>query len=387
MPFDSEHFTGPALELVRLSVCAAIGFGSPATRRQNRRIADRLIRDMVRLRQVVEKSGWVPMPPPGAFVYIPTPNRGLTEADGPAWRMAVQQTIADLVAACRKMVRRCWELAPDLPANGSDEGTIQKYNAAAQRALEESCASEAEVGDLTQRLWRFGQQARLFPLTTSQEAAPSAMVTDPDDARREQEAHNRFQLKGGTWHVRFEEDGEGGGFSDRPDSVLRHLARLLAEPNRHFRAQDFYPPPPGGAPLPHYGRDASSDDRAVKEYEDELKQLAQEIKEADDAHDTETAGRLREELERLADHLEGEKAARRCGHEKQCGTLSPEKKADQAIRVGLERLKKKFRDKGLPKLADHLDKYLDNGDGEWWYAPPPTTAPWHVIRPDTSSKN
>jgi hypothetical protein len=182
MPFDLALFTGPALELVRLSQGAAIGFGSPATLRENRRIADGLIRAMVRLRQVVEKSGWVPMPPPGASVSIPTPNHGWTEADGQAWRMVVQQTIADLVAACRKMVRRCWELAPDPPANGSDEGTIQKYNAAAQRALEEHRASEAEVGELTQRLWNFGQQARFFPPTieTPTPGPAGAQALNPD---------------------------------------------------------------------------------------------------------------------------------------------------------------------------------------------------------------
>ena len=51
------------------------------------------------------------------------------------------------------------------------------------------------------------------------------------------------------------------------------------------------------------------------------------------------------------------------------------------MRVGLDRLRKKFSEKGMPKLAEHLDKYLDNASGEWWYAPPPDTSRWHVTHP------
>ncbi len=201
------------------------------------------------------------------------------------------------------------------------------------------------------------------------------------------EAVNGLHLDGTVWHVRFEENAEASTFGDRSGSVFRHLARLLAEPNRRFQALEFYPPPPGAVPLPDYGRDASADDRALKEAERKLNQLAQEIKEADDAHDTETAERLKKEFNDLMKHVVVEKGARRRGHKKQCGSTSPKGKADQALRVGLERAKKRFREKGMPKLADHLDKYLNNSDGEWYYTPPPESFPWHVILPDTSSEN
>jgi hypothetical protein len=185
-----------------------------------------------------------------------------------------------------------------------------------------------------------------------------------------------------VWRVCYEENAEAGAFADRSDSVLRHLARLLAEPNRRFHALDFYPPPSGAAPLPHLGRDASSDDEAIKKYEDELGRLAQEIKEAEDAHDAETAAKHRAQFDALTAHVNEEKAARRCGREKRCGTPSSPEQADQALRVGMERAKKRIRDKGLPKLADHLDQYLDNSGGEWWYALPPETSPWQVSRLD-----
>jgi hypothetical protein len=51
---------------------------------------------------------------------------------------------------------------------------------------------------------------------------------------------NLLQLDGGIWRVRFEK--ETGCFPDRSDSVLYHLARLLAEPNRRFDALEFHPP-------------------------------------------------------------------------------------------------------------------------------------------------
>lgn len=192
---------------------------------------------------------------------------------------------------------------------------------------------------------------------------------------------NVLKLSGSVWQVRFGE--EVGNFQDRPDSVLRHLARLLDEPNRHFSAAEFYPPPPGAAPLPYQGRDESSDPQALKDYEKRVRELVQEIKEADDAHDTETADKLRKEFDALTEHLNGEMGAKKRGHKKKCGTLSPEEKADQSLRVGLDRLNKRFRKGGMPKLADHLDKYLDNGGCEWWYIPPPGASPWRVTRPDS----
>jgi hypothetical protein len=217
-------------------------------------------------------------------------------------------------------------------------------------------------------VWAAHAEARREGRLERQVAAPAA------------EPANVMRLAGEVWHLLYGD--EAGDFQDRQGSPLHHLARLLAEPNRRFAALEFYPPPKGTAPLPHLGRDDSSDDQALKEGEEELLRLAREIKEADDAHDTETAAKLREKFDRLTEHVESEKAARKRGHRRKCGTPSPGEKADQALRVGLEKLKGRFRTKGLPKLADHLDKYLGNSGCVWWYAPSPDTSPWQVTRPD-----
>ncbi len=144
-------------------------------------------------------------------------------------------------------------------------------------------------------------------------------------------AVNIFQLESTVWSVRYENDEKVGHFSNRPDSVFKHLARLLAEPNRRFRALDFYPPPPGAARLPHMGRDASSDEQSMEKYKKELERLASEIKEADDALDTDTANRARAQFNPLSDHVENEMAARKKGHKNQCGTKLSPGKADQAL--------------------------------------------------------
>jgi hypothetical protein len=116
----------------------------------------------------------------------------------------------------------------------------------------------------------------------------------------------------------------------------------------------------------------------MKDYEERLTELADEIKEADSDHDAELAGKLREEFNALTNHLNGEKGARRRGRKKRCGTPPAVEKADQALRVGLGKLTTRFRKKGLPGLADHLENHIGNAGGEWWYAPPPDTALWQV---------
>jgi hypothetical protein len=194
------------------------------------------------------------------------------------------------------------------------------------------------------------------------------------------ETGNFLRWERATWRIRYEDNQ--ATFPDRADSVLRHLARLLAEPNRRFSAVDFYPPPAGKAPLPFLGHDESSDSQAMQEYERELRHLAQEIKDARDAHDAEMADKLRKQFDDLSQRVQAEKSARKRGHKKRCGAPSSIEKANQTLRMGFNRLYERFRKKGLEKLADHLEKHISTEDGEWFYAPPPETPPWQVTRPE-----
>jgi hypothetical protein len=219
------------------------------------------------------------------------------------------------------------------------------------------------------------QRPSLRPQETSGQLPLHA--TEPATPPRE----NSVRLEAAVWQVRYQE-GETGNFPDRADSVFRHLLRMLPEPNRHFGALMFYPTPAGAAPLPQFGQDASSDDESLGQCRKKLAELIQEIKDAEDAHDAEAAGRLREEFDFLTKHLRAEDGPRRRGHRRLCGTPGPAKQADQALRMGFSRLRKRLQERGLRKLAEHLQEYLRNEGGEWWYAPSPGTLPWHVTRPD-----
>jgi hypothetical protein len=218
-------------------------------------------------------------------------------------------------------------------------------------------------------------------------AKPPA-ASDPGLPMPELQTHtqNVFQLDGGAWRVGYRDGNESGTFTDRKNSVERRLARMLAEPNRRFCALDFYPPPSGVMAIPKSNRDESSDSLALQQEKKRLTQLVIEIQEAEAAQDTEEAEKLRDEFEKLTKHCKSEMKSRKQGHKKRCGTLSPPEKADQAIRVGLERLKNRLKSRGLPKLADHLDKFINNSSGEWQYAPPPGTSQWNVIFPKTTSE-
>jgi tetratricopeptide (TPR) repeat protein len=87
------------------------------------------------------------------------------------------------------------------------------------------------------------------------------------------------------------------------DSVgLRHLARLVAEPGREFHAMDLASPERIGF---HQAGDAGQilDERAKAEYRERLRELAQEIDEADAWSDPERAAKARREVDMLTQQL------------------------------------------------------------------------------------
>jgi hypothetical protein len=172
MPLDLRHFSTPALEIINLAKGAAIGFGSPASLRAKRRDADNYVRDLERLaQQVFEVPSGLPSPPPGVDLFVPASDRSWRQADAATWRLALGQTIRDLVASCREMVQRCWELGPVPLSAAADQEAVCRYNEAVQRAHEECQSYEAELNGLIQRLWNFGQQMERFPRPGDQIAA------------------------------------------------------------------------------------------------------------------------------------------------------------------------------------------------------------------------
>jgi hypothetical protein len=197
----------------------------------------------------------------------------------------------------------------------------------------------------------------------------------------EEQAVNSLLLDGQMWSVCFGD--EDSTFPDREDSGLRHLARLFAEPNRRFSPADFYPPPPGQAPIPNMGRDNRSDGQAMSAYERDLFRLARDIQEAEKDGDFETAAKLRTEFGQLSEHVESEKAAMKGKHRKQTGSLSPDEKASQSLRMAVNRAIERFRGKGMPNLAEHIKSFVSITIDVVMYAPPPGALLWEVTHPST----
>jgi hypothetical protein len=248
------------------------------------------------------------------------------------------------------------------------------------------------VGEVLRDVGRHWNELSLAGVTDERryndlhEAAAQAYrnLLDEIDGKRptgKARAGNLLELTGQVWHIWYKDRDEAGDFKDQANGVMRDLARLLAEPDRRFGAQEFHPPPSVAAPLLHFGRDDASDEEAINSYREEMIRLVREIKGADDAHDTDEAERLREEFRVLEQRVTADTGRR--GRKRRCGTLAPLEKADQNLRMKFKNLKARLRAKGMPKLADHLDKCLGNSGCEWWYMPTPGTSAWHVSRPDS----
>jgi hypothetical protein len=233
-------------------------------------------------------------------------------------------------------------------------------------------------------------EADLFTASVEALRLLRQQLGDPKLLKNTTLATNFLRLSGEVWEVRYGDADEGGNFPDRSDSAFRHLARLFPEPNRDFKSLEFFPPPPGRPSLPHLGRDNRSDDQAddqaLAEVREQMEEVLEEMRKAEKASNAKEATEKEKEFRALAARAEKMKKARRHGRRKKCGTASPEEKADHNLRVGFKRLKNRLRDKGLEKLADHLDASFSCQGGVWRYTPPPDTSPWQVTVPDQPAK-
>ena len=134
--------------------------------------------------------------------------------------------------------------------------------------------------------------------------ALAGLEADPDEGRAEavaasghaETAAATFRQDGDVWTLAF--DGlsvqltHQKGFSD--------LARLLARPGVEMHCLELADRPAetgGDAPV--------LDERARREMQARVRELQQEIDEADAAHDLARAERAREELDRIVEHLSG----------------------------------------------------------------------------------
>ena len=104
---------------------------------------------------------------------------------------------------------------------------------------------------------------------------------------------NRFSQEAGLWSVSF-----GGRQAQLPDLKGYHdLTRLLAQPRQPIHCTELM-----GAQTLQSGQ-AVFDEKAKAAYQKRILELHQEMEEAETAHESERLGALREEYDRLIEHL------------------------------------------------------------------------------------
>jgi tetratricopeptide (TPR) repeat protein len=107
---------------------------------------------------------------------------------------------------------------------------------------------------------------------------------------------NELRRDGDVWHIRF----AGTTTIVKHSKGMADLAALLAAPGREFHVSELEPVPRGA--LAGDGGEAI-DRTAINAYRRRLEELAEELDDADAAHDLGRAGRARTEYDALVDEL------------------------------------------------------------------------------------
>jgi hypothetical protein len=178
--------------------------------------------------------------------------------------------------------------------------------------------------------------------------------------------------------VRF--DDEQASYQARKDSAFNYLTKLFAIPGKKLDVNTLRGQP-ASEPIPDRattaGEEDASDEEAIVTEEAEMRRLALEIQEAGAANDTETAERLRQQFDALAEHVRGEKGPRGRKKKEKLGPKSPAERAHHAIAKSLRDLRERLRPK-MPKLAAHLDDALKMESPHIGYFPSADAPTWAI---------
>jgi non-specific serine/threonine protein kinase len=182
-----------------------------------------------------------------------------------------------------------------------------------------------------------------------------------------------FRLEGEFWTIAF----NGSSFALSDAKGLRYIHRLLQTPGMEVHVLELervvMPSPASprnaGAPPDTLTPQPILDDRAIASFRARIKELQEEIEEAERNNDHERASRAREELEALTAEIQrtirpGDKS-RDFTDETQRARVN----VQRAIRGAVERV----RDHD-PSLGHHLDHDITTGT-YCVYAPDPSSAP------------
>lgn len=183
----------------------------------------------------------------------------------------------------------------------------------------------------------------------------AGLADDPDDGRPEARprpvAHQpggaRFQPSGGTWALMFD------GFSVQltAQKGFADIARLLQQPGVEIHCLELADrPAEPGEETPVF------DARANREVRERLRELQQEIEDADAAHDLARAERAREELDRIVEVMAG--ALGLGGKSRALGSAA--ERARSAVTWRIRSAIKKIA-KAHPRLGRHLENSIRTG--------------------------
>jgi hypothetical protein len=182
----------------------------------------------------------------------------------------------------------------------------------------------------------------------------AGLDADPDEGRPEAVAHPEtevtsatFRREGSLWTLAF------GGLSVRltHQKGFRDLAQLLARPGTELHCLEL-----ADRPFETGGDVPVLDDRARRELKARVRDLQQEIDDADAAHDTGRAERGREELDRIVEHLSG--ALGLGGRARQLGSAA--ERARSAVTWRIRNAIKKIA-YAHPRLGRHLEHGVRTG--------------------------
>ena len=183
----------------------------------------------------------------------------------------------------------------------------------------------------------------------------AGLDADPDEGRSQAIAHPRaadvaptsFRREGMVWTLAF------GGLSVQltHQKGFLDLAQLLARPGTEMHCLEL-----ADRPADTGGEVPVLDERARRELKSRVRDLQQEVDEADAAHDTARAERAREELDQLVEHLSG--ALGIGGRARQLGSAA--ERARSAVTWRIRNAIKKIAS-AHPRLGRHLENSVHTG--------------------------
>ena len=359
------------------SVAALAANAGPAHAEEARRELDKLLKEgldtippsstwLLTMFAVVEAAARLEEPEAAAVAY----DLVLPFADLP--------TMASLAVVCVGSTERTLGLAARTTGRIDDAVAHLERAVEADRQLGNRPMLAVTRADLGLTLLRRGapsDEARAHELLTSAIEALNTMglgaraaIVEADVARlggSKVVSRRSCCFVDGAWEVQA--DGERVVV---PDSAgMRHLARLLASPNRDISAADL-----AGTGIESSRQDVV-DKQALARYGHRIQELRHELDEAEADADIERSGRLRIELDQLVEHVESSMGL---GSRSRTFVDTSERArtaVQKAIRRAIDRVKLP-----APNLGDMLSRRIHTGTS-CRYEPDDDAGDWLVVSP------